>query len=255
ESFLVASARDNKAVIIEKTPDTLDVYDPHTDRILCANHFQGDVLAGTESNREQVSESASAYRFQRLTELIERNGKNNVQKTVDILRDRRGLHDRNIGMGNEKALNQLIAHHAVVFEPQKLLVWVSTSPWQLGEFVAYDLKKVFAIRDLQENHEIYDTTLTIAADSFLLTAQYKNFEKYRRYKHDMAEGAALNPDSLVASNPEFYNSFVLAGDYCFKHDEFDLALKYYNQALTREIATKAEEAYIRKQIANIKKQL
>ena len=28
ESFLVASAADNKAVIIEKTPDDLDVYDP-----------------------------------------------------------------------------------------------------------------------------------------------------------------------------------------------------------------------------------
>lgn len=254
ESFLVASAQDNKAVIIEKTPDTLDVYDPNADRILCANHFQSEVLAGTELNREQVNESASAYRYQRLTELIERNGKNTVQKTVNILRDRRGLHDRNIGLGNEKALNQLIAHHAIVFEPQKLLVWVSTAPWQLGAFVAYDLKKVFAMRGLQESHEIYDTALTIAPDSFLLTTQYKNFEQYRQYKHDVAEGAALNPDSLVASNPEFYNSFVLAGDYCFKRNEFELALKYYNQALTKEIATKAEEAYIRKQIAAIQKQ-
>lgn len=254
ESFLVASAQDNKAVIIEKTPDTLDVYDPNADRILCANHFQSEVLAGTELNREQVNESASAYRYQRLTELIERNGKNTVQKTVNILRDRRGLHDRNIGLGNEKALNQLIAHHAIVFEPQKLLVWVSTAPWQLGAFVAYDLKKIFAMRGLQENHEIYDTALTIAPDSFLLTTQYKNFEQYRQYKQDVAEGAALNPDSLVASNPEFYNSFVLAGDYCFKRNEFELALKYYNQALTKEIATKAEEAYIRKQIAAIQKQ-
>ncbi|MEI9910600.1 MAG: hypothetical protein WDO71_13545 [Bacteroidota bacterium] len=43
----------------------------------------------------------------------------------------------------KKPLNQLIAHHSIVFEPQKLLVWVSTSPWQLGQYVAYDLKKVF----------------------------------------------------------------------------------------------------------------
>ncbi len=66
ESFLVGSAADNKAVIIEKTPDTLDVYDPHTDKILCANHFQSKGLAGSEPNLEQVKMSASPYRYQRL---------------------------------------------------------------------------------------------------------------------------------------------------------------------------------------------
>ena len=35
ESFLVASAEDNKAVVIEKTPDNLDVYDPHKNFIVC----------------------------------------------------------------------------------------------------------------------------------------------------------------------------------------------------------------------------
>ena len=75
------------------------------------------------------------------------NGKNTVEKTVNILRDRKdGLHNADIGMGNEKAINQLIAHHSIVFEPEKLIVWVCTSPWQLGEYVAYDLKKVFALK-------------------------------------------------------------------------------------------------------------
>jgi isopenicillin-N N-acyltransferase-like protein len=92
-----------------------------------------------------------------------------VQKTVDILRDRQGLHDEDIGMGNEKALNQLIAHHSVVFEPQKLLVWVSTSPWQLGQFVAYDLKKIFAMKGMQTDHEVIDSALTIKQDTFLNT--------------------------------------------------------------------------------------
>lgn len=255
ESFLVGSAADNKAVIIEKTPDTLDVYDPKSDHILCANHFQSKVLAGSEPNVEQMNESASAYRYKRLQELLQEKGKNTVQNTVNILRDRKGLHDANIGMGNEKALNQLIAHHAIVFEPKKLLVWVSTAPWQLGEFVAYDLNKVFALHGLQENREIYDSTLTVAADTFLLSRQYKNFEKYREYKHRIAEGKDINTDSLVASNPQFYHTYVLAGDYCFKREQFDRALKYYEQALTKEIATKQEEAYIRRQITDIQKKL
>lgn len=255
ESFLVGSAADNKAVVIEKTPDTLDVYDPKSDHILCSNHFQSKALAGSEPNIEQINESASAYRYRRLQELLQEKGKNTVQNTVSILRDRKGLHDANIGMGNEKALNQLIAHHAIVFEPKKLLVWVSTSPWQLGEFVAYDLNKVFAMHKPQNNREIYDSALTIAADTFLLSRQYKNFEKYREYRHRIAEGEAINTDSLVASNPEFYHAYVLAGDYCLRHKLPDRAIKYYEQALTKEIATKQEEAYIRRQIADIQKKL
>lgn len=255
ESFLVGSAADNKAVIIEKTPDTLDVYDPKSDHILCANHFQSKALVGSEPNIEQMKESASAYRYKRLQELLQEKGKNTVQNTVSILRDRKGLHSANIGMGNEKALNQLIAHHSIVFEPKKLLVWVSTSHWQLGEFVAYDLNKIFAMNGLQGNHEIYDSTLTIAPDTFLLTQQFKNFEKYREYKHRIAEGEQINTDSLVASNPQFYHAYVLAGDYCFKRGQFDRAIKYYGQALTKEIATKQEEAYIRQQITDIQKKL
>lgn len=255
ESFLVASAADNKAVIIEKTPDTLDVYDPGQDHILCANHFQSNGLAGSAPNIRQLQESASAYRYQRLQELLGEEGKNTVQKTVGILRDRKGLHDADIGMGNEKALNQLIAHHSIIFEPQKLLVWVSTSPWQLGEFVGYDLRNIFAMQGLQENREIYEPSLTIAADTFLLTSQYKNFEKYRRYKQRLADGLEVNTDSLIASNPQFYHAYVLAGDYCSRQGRWKAALQYYEQALTKEIATKQEEAYIRQQIAVMQKKI
>jgi tetratricopeptide (TPR) repeat protein len=132
---------------------------------------------------------------------------------------------------------------------------VSTAPWQLGEFVAYDLNKVFALQGLRENREIYDSALTVAADTFLLSRQYKNFEKYREYKHRIAEGEEVNTDSLVSSNPQFYHAYVLAGDYCFKRGQFDRAIKYYERALTKEIATKQEEAYIRQQVADIQKKL
>jgi hypothetical protein len=96
--------------------------------IICANHFQGASLGKLKTNIQQVTESASMYRYLRLQELLASNGKNTVQKTVEILRDRRGLHNADIGLGNEKAIDQLIAHHSIIFEPQKLLVWVSTSP-------------------------------------------------------------------------------------------------------------------------------
>ncbi|MEO6231053.1 MAG: C45 family peptidase [Ferruginibacter sp.] len=248
ESFLVASAADNKAVIIEKTPDALDVYDPHQNHIVCTNHFQGAGLVGTKENVQQVKESASEYRYERLMELLKANGQNTVQKTVAILRDRKGLHDTDIGMGNEKAINQMIAHHSIVFEPKKLLVWVSTSPWQLGEYVAYDLHTIFAMQGMDSDHEIAVDSLVVAPDSFLLTPAYKNFVSFRTYKQRIADGELVNTDSLINSNPEFYNSYVLAGDYLVKQKDYQKALHWYNIGLTKEIATKPEEEHIRKQI-------
>jgi len=255
ESFLIGSASDGKAVIIEKTPDTLDMYDPHGDEILCANHFQGNVLRNSKENVQQMNESASPYRYERLQELMAAYGQNTVAKTVAILRDQKGLHGADIGMGNEKALNQLMSHHSIVFEPKKLLVWVSTSPWQLGEYVAYDLKKVFALQGMKTDHEITEQDLTIPADSFLYTPAYKNFVVFRGMKQRIFDGGTIEPDSLVASNPQYYHSYVLAGDYSYKHKNYPAALHYYQQALTKVIATKNEEVKIKKMIGKCEEKM
>jgi isopenicillin-N N-acyltransferase-like protein len=255
ESFLVGSAEDKKAVIIEKTPDSLDVYDPQSNYIICANHFQSKGLVNSKTNIQQMNESASPYRYKRLSQLIEENGKNTVAKTVAILRDHEGMNNANIGLGNEKTLNQFIAHHSIVFEPEKLKVWVSTSPWQLGQFVCYDLTKVFSLRGAAKDEEIYDTALNIPADTFLQTQQFKNFEVYRNYTHRISEGKEINTDSLVASNPNYYQSYVLAGDYSYKKEAWKKALIYYKIALTKVIATKKEEDHIKKQIEECNKKL
>lgn len=248
ESFLVGSAIDQKAVVIEKTPDSLDVYDPHEQEIICTNHFQGNALRNTESNIRQMNESASAYRYQRLNELLNTNGKNTIEKTISILRDRRGKGNTDIGLGNEKAINQLIAHHSIVFEPGKLLVWVSTSPWQLGPYMAYDLKKVFALDGMKKDQEICDSSLNFPADSFIQTRAFAEFIQFRKYKQAIANGEQVNPDSVVASNPQFYQSYILAGDLEMRNKEWQKALQMYKTGLTKEIATRQEENYLRKQI-------
>ena len=252
ESFLVGSAEDNKAIIIEKTPDELEVYDPQKNFIVCANHFQSKGLGSSKSNIKQINESASSYRYNRLMELLNANGKNTVQKTISILRDQKGMNNADIGMGNEKAINQLIAHHSIVFEPQKLLVWVSTAPWQLGKYVAYDLKKIFALRGMKQDMEISDSNITVAADSFLFTPAYKKFEAFRKFKEQITEGVKINTDSLISTNPEFYHTYVLAGNYLYKHQEYEKASKLYELALTKEIATVKEKNQILNRIKRVK---
>lgn len=253
ESFLIGSAEDNRAAIIEKRPEGMDMYDPKKNFITCTNHFQGEKFSKANENLLQRDETASGYRFERLTELMKEKGPNTVQKTVDILRDRLGIHGQNIGVGNEKAINQFIAHHSVVFEPKKKLVWVSTSPWQLGEYIAYNLDSIFSMHGLKTDHEVSDSSKTIPADPFIKTKDFASFVAFRQMRADIMDGQEVDVQKMVSLDPEYFYAYILAGDYEYKHKRYDSAVKYYETALTKEIANKNEEMHARKQIEKCKK--
>ncbi|MBL0342740.1 MAG: hypothetical protein IPP71_18720 [Bacteroidetes bacterium] len=80
ESFLIGSAADKKAVTIEITPDSLAVFDPHEDYIICTNHYQSNSLKKLQSNEEQMLQSASVYREERIKELIMAVQENTLKK-------------------------------------------------------------------------------------------------------------------------------------------------------------------------------
>ena len=166
---------------------------------------------------------------------------------ASILRNQLGLEDKDIGVGNEKAINQLVAHHSVIFQPKKKLVWVSTAPWQLGKYVCYDLNKVFS-ESMTSNHEIYDSTKTISTDSFLNTKAYKDYVKFARYRFPFTPRTGMNPDSVVKWNPNSYHAYLLAGDFCFDKKEYQKAIDFYNEGLKKEIATVQEKEHIEKKL-------
>ncbi|HZB11784.1 MAG TPA: C45 family peptidase, partial [Chryseolinea sp.] len=196
ESFLIGSAKDGKAAIIEKTPEAVDLVEARNNYLLSTNHFLGSKLGMTQLNQIHERTSASPYRFKRLAELLARNQQNSIDKTAGILRDQRGLNDADIGLGNEKAINQLVAHHGVIFQPEKKLMWVSTAPWQLGKFVCYNLDSVFAYKAF-ENREVYEADLAIPADSFLMTDQYRNYLKFSPYRFPFNPKTDFQPDSII----------------------------------------------------------
>lgn len=252
ESFLIGSLVDGRAAVIEKTPEELAIYEPSENMLLCTNHFQSERLDTIASNKEQKTNSASVYRYQRLQELITQNKYNSVFKTVQILRDLRGLNGADIGMGNEKAINQLIAHHSIVFQPEKLKVWVSTAPWQLGSFIAYDLNTIFELEGIKPGMEIMDKAEKIDADPVLSSTDFQRFMKYRTMKEAIKNGEIVDIQKLITSNPNHYHAYVLAGDYKFKAKDYKEASRFYSEALTKEIATIEEKNYILKQIEKSK---
>jgi tetratricopeptide (TPR) repeat protein len=247
ESFLIGSAKDKRAAIIEKSPEAIDVYRTNENYIIGTNHFQSKLLGATVLNQEHMRKSASVYRYQRVAELLKQNRKNTIASTASILRDRGGLGGKSIGLGNEKSVNQLIAHHGIIFQPEKNLVWVSTAPWQLGEFVCYDLNKVFTT-NMQTNVEIYQEQLTIPADSFLLDPQYTHAIKFNRFRFPFQPAHEVSPDSLIVWNPDSYLSYMLAGDIYFEQKQYDKAKGLYEKGLTMEIATEDEREHMTKNL-------
>ena len=157
EAIFIGSAKDGKAALIEVSPSNFGVYEvPNSaQQLICSNHFQSEAYQQDQRNLDWIKNSHSQYRYDRMQELLSQEHKLSVTEAVSILRNKNGLNNQPLGYGNEKALNQLLAHHGIVFQPEQLKVWVSSNPYQLGEFVAYDLNEIFS----KDNSKLNNTSL------------------------------------------------------------------------------------------------
>ncbi len=173
---------------------------------------------------------------------------------VEILRDTNGLKNKKLGYGNEKALNQLLAHHAVVFQPDKRLVWVSSNPYQLGEFTAYDLNKIF--KDSISDYTLNVDSLKIEKDQFLFSKDYSNYEEYRNQNllisQFVKEKKVVDTDLInrfILTNSDYWKTYDLVGDYYFQQKDYLQASKYFKLALTKEITTIPDQNNIEKKLS------
>jgi hypothetical protein len=248
ETFLIASNNDGKAVVIEKTPEATELYEVDGSQITCTNHFQGTVLGETQLNKEHTATSASLYRQKRLEQLLDEVTTGiTVPDVAAILRNTGGMDGKNIGLGNEKTINQLIAHHSVIFQPNERRMWVSTAPWQIGKYVCYDLDSIFG-SPLTGNRELIVSSLTIPADTSINQSELRTFNKYAEYRFPFHERETLIADSIVRWNQDLYHSYMLAGDASMKREDYSAARSYYETGLTKEVATVQERDYMMKQI-------
>lgn len=262
ESILIGSLEDGRTATIEKTPSKTVLYDPNkNEHIICANHYQGEAFQNDAINLENMEQSSSAYRLKHLTQLIHEHPVMDVATAASILRDQKGLNGKDIGKGNEKALNQLIAHHSVIFKPAKLQVWISTNPFQLGPYICYDLNRVFrSAPTLLSNTELYESALTVPADPFLHSQDYKKFIAYKQMREAFrfAHAHKLKPtlskqliNGFIRCNPEYFETYVMLGNYFKDLQQYPQALNYYSLALTKEITTVQDKEYIQNEIKEL----
>jgi predicted choloylglycine hydrolase len=252
ESLMIGSAIDNKAIIIEITPNDFGVFEvENNNQIICTNHFQSEELKNDKRNTKQIRDSHSKYRFEKMIELLDKNPKMNPTIAADILRNTKGLNNKEIGFGNEKALNQLLAHHGIIFKPKELLVWVSANPYQLGEFVCYDLNQIF--NQQKENKAII---------SFENTEDYKKYEQFRVEDRKIdevinkKEVISLNQlDKYKTLNPHFWLVYYKAGLYFYNNKNFTNAKEQFEKALLCEITTATSKLQVEKYLKKSKNKL
>ena len=261
ESILIGSSKENRSFIIEKTPTQIDTFSSLTNVLKCTNHYQGKLLSKSTINLENIKNSASNYRMNRLNELMNNESTLTQIGFASILRDRSGLNSKDIGMGNEKALNQLICHHSVIFKPNECKMWISTDPYQLGFYECYDFTSFFNNK-LPPNckQSFIDTIHRIPEDSFLKTTDWKKYLQFKNINliikksiHDNSK--ILSNDFLnnyLKLNPEYYYSYELVGDYYCKFEDPELAILNYKKALSKEVNSLEEVKSISAKIKKIK---
>ena len=258
ESILIGSWKDKKSAIIEKSPSKTTLFITNENQIICSNHFQSDTFLNTKENQENIKYSTSNYRYQTVEKELATHAQLNYLDVANILRKRDGKDHEALGLGNEMALNQLICHHSIILKPNELKVWISVGPYQIGEYLCYDLDDIFnTYKGLTKDIVIYDTAYTIAADSFLFSPLYKDHLNFKQAKqaftHAAMHGSKMQIDEafekgFIASNPDYYDTYGILGRYYSGQKNKEKAIYYFNKAISLNNSSLAEKEYYQKRI-------
>ena len=263
ENIVVASAFDNDMAIIEKSPEEIELYrSPNKDVLLCTNHFQSEKFMHNERNLMNINQTDTKYRIELLAEHMEKKEKFDAEDAMAVLLNPFGKGGENIGIGNEMAINQLIAHHSVVFEPDSLNIYVCTQPKDFYPYVKFNLQNILNAAETRgrasDNHgRVYDNH--VCASDYKIACQYisvadsmRQSEEYLGYKRFIylksLKDLMSYPDELAKCNPMYFESYNMAGDIYIMFGDKKDACERWKKALECKIPKLAQRKAIEDKI-------
>jgi isopenicillin-N N-acyltransferase like protein len=142
--IVIATDKSGQSATIERVPGAPLHFYRHDKRAVTTNHFEGPA-SDDPKNAAVRAKTSTLARHQRGTQLLARLPQRaTVADAVALLRDRRGVNDAPLPLGDRRAIDALIATHGVVMDATDRTLWVSESPHLLGRFVAFELPRLLA---------------------------------------------------------------------------------------------------------------
>lgn len=170
--FLVDASGD--AAVAERAPGAPLHARRGRGKVPLTNHFEGP-LASDPANRRVMAETSTQARRARLDELLANLPAGaSVEAVVDVLRDRKGPGGAPLELGDRRAIDAMIATHAVVMDATRRALWVSEGPHLLGRFVRFDLERL--LDPAYAPGEAEGEPEAVPEDPLLHSEEYKAFQ-------------------------------------------------------------------------------
>jgi isopenicillin-N N-acyltransferase like protein len=201
--------------------------------MLLTNHALAPSFANDAENDRLKRYMTSGARYKRLEELVKHwRGQIDPRKALEILRDKRGVGNAELGLGNRNTLDAIIATHSVVVDATSLTIWVGTGPHLIGKYVGYDLKREL-MGDVQRAQppDLPDDPVA-QSDEFraytLAHAELHAAERLRKSDPDRALEEARRAEGLEEKLPEPHR---MIGDLLRERGDREGARKQYQRFL------------------------
>jgi len=235
--WLVGSRVDGRFVVVEKTPELTLVREPEGDSIVCANHFESELLREDRRNMGYLGDSTSLARQERMTELLA-DGDLNPARAVEVLRDRHLSGGKFAGNGHRSTLNPFIATHAVVLDLTAGVFWAASPPNQAGRFVAFDVNDFD--HELPELGLPADDTVASGERERALEARQHLARARRALNAGDAATALSEADLAEGLNPGLYENAAMRGRALLALERSAEAAEAFERALAGQPAFQHE---------------
>ncbi len=222
---VVADGKTGKTRIFEKSPGTTAAYDVK-DSAVVANHLVTPTFADDPVNEERQAEGTTTQRYARARPLLNRmEHQVTPEALAGLLRDKMGVDDKPLGLGNRNAIDGLIACHSVIMDVTAGKMWVAVWPNAEGAYIGMD---VLAMLDHSVGQVEYvgdSAPSRLAEDSMMVAGPGDGRSPWERLlaaraaeksaEDALAAGSAdlalSFAENVIRDNPDFYMGHELRG--------------------------------------------
>lgn len=175
--IVIVTDAHGQSLVIERAPGIADSVRPLPNRAATTNHFESALSDDPKNQRvrEHTSTLPRRARGDRLLAELPAEGSVTPALAAKLLRDRDAADGSALPLGDRRAINALIATHGVIMESGTRTLWVSEAPHLLGEFRAFDLRRLLAADYDPAADEV--TLQTLPADELLTSGRYASWQR------------------------------------------------------------------------------